>query len=119
MITVLGEQEFTINAYESDPDGLLIGEVELQELPEPATMPASYSSLAVKLSQIIEHLEPHISFPNRDLNSADWVCNRLLELLPIDANEKYEMLKNFDTEARLKALDDLSFTIAEDDGQAD
>lgn len=115
-ITVLGEQEFTIETYESDPDGLLIGTVHPQALPEPVSIPATYSTLAVKLSQIIEHLEPHISFPDRDLNSAEWVCNRLLELLPIDATEKYEMLKSFDTESRLKALDDLSFTIAEDDG---
>jgi len=53
-----------------------------------------------------------MEFPDRDLDDAEWVCNRLLELLPIDAADKYEMLNTFDTTLRLKALDDLSFSIA-------
>ena len=38
--------------------------------------------------------------------------NKAIELLPIDAADKYEMLNTFDTTLRLKALDDLSFSIA-------
>ena len=114
-ITVVGELEFTIESFRSEKDGLLMGEVEFQERPAHSTMPSAYSVLSVKLSQILDHLEPHISFPDRDLDDAEWVCNRLLELLPIDASDKYEMLRSFDTNSRLQALDDLAFTIAEDD----
>lgn len=114
-ITVLGEQEFTVTSFDTESDGLLIGEVELQPRLETSPMPSAYSGLAVKLSQILDHLEPHISFPDRDLDDAEWVCNRLLELLPIDAEHKYEMLSSFDTQIRLKALDEMAFTIAEED----
>ncbi len=114
-ITVLGEQEFTIESFHVESDGLLIGEVVLQQRPAATPMPSAYSGLAVKLSQILDHLEPHISFPDRDLDDAEWVCNRLLELLPIDADHKYEMLSNFDTNSRLKALDEMAFTITEED----
>lgn len=114
-ITVLGEQEFTVASFNAESDGLLVGEVELQNRPETSPMPSAYSGLAVKLSQILDHLEPHISFPDRDLDDAEWVCNRLLELLPIEADHKYEMLSSFDTGSRLKALDEMAFTIAEED----
>jgi len=113
-ITAVGVQEFRLAGYEQEADKLLIGEVELQDRPDRFAMPMEFSSLAVKLSQILDHLEPHISFPDRDLDDAEWVCNRLLELLPIDAGEKFEMLNSFDTVSRLQALDDLSFSIAED-----
>lgn len=114
-ITVIGEQEFTVESFTVEKDGLLIGEVEFQDRPGHSAMPSAYSALSVKLSQILDHLEPHISFPDRDLDDAEWVCNRLLELLPIDAGEKYEMLRSFDTNSRLQALDELAFTIAEED----
>ena len=107
-----GEQEFRLIDMEMEPDKLQIGQIELQPLQTSFTMPSEYSSLSVKLSQIIEHLGPHMEFPDRDLDDAEWVCNRLLELLPIDAADKYEMLNTFDTTLRLKALDDLSFSIA-------
>lgn len=111
-ITVQGEQEFRLVDMEMEADKLQIGQIELQPLQTSFTMPSEYSSLSVKLSQIIEHLGPHMEFPDRDLDDAEWVCNRLLELLPIDAADKYEMLNTFDTTLRLKALDDLSFSIA-------
>ncbi len=112
-ITATGEQEFTLIDITVEKDNLLIGEVELLERPASFAVPPEYSSLAVKLSQILQHIEPHISYPDRDLDDAEWVCNRLLELLPIAADDKYQMLKNFDTHARLKALDALSFSVAE------
>ena len=111
-ITVQGEQEFRLIDMQMEPDKLQIGEIELQPQGASFELPSQYSSLSVKLSQILDHLGPHMEFPNRNLDDADWVCNRLLELLPIDAADKYEMLNSFDTLARLKALDDLSFSIA-------
>jgi len=113
-ITAVGVQEFRLVGYEQEADKLLMGEVELQDRPDKFAVPLEFSSLAVKLSQILDHLEPHITFPDRDLDDAEWVCNRLLELLPIDAGEKFEMLNSFDIVSRLQALDDLSFSIAEE-----
>ena len=112
-ITAKGEQEYKLIDITVEKDSLLIGEIELQERPVKIAMPPQYSSLAVKLSQILQHIEPHMSYPDRDLDDAEWVCNRLLELLPIAPAEKYQMLRDFDIHARLEALDALSFSVAE------
>ena len=80
-ITAVGVQEFRLASYELETDKLLMGEVELQDRPDKFAVPQEFSSLAVKLSQILDHLEPHITFPDRDLDDAEWVWQQCLAIL--------------------------------------
>lgn len=111
-ITARGEQEFTLTDIEIGEQSLLCGTVQLIERESSADISYDFSELAEKLSLILDHVEPHISFETRSLDDAEWVCNRLLELLPIEAGIKYDMLKTPDLQQRLQALDALQFSVA-------
>lgn len=115
-ITAKGEQEFTLQDFHTEPDGLLMGEVTLVERPEPAAVSCELDDdvrvLSDKLGLILDHLEPHINFAERRLDDPEWVCNRLLELLPVDANTRYDLLRSIDCEQRLAALHELDFRVS-------
>ncbi len=106
-ITAQGEQEFNLSSYSVNSDNLLIGEVELYEQGEPTPMTPEYQDLAHKLSVILQFAEPNVMYKEKHLDNANWVCNRLLELLPLSASSKFEMLQLMDGKSRLNALSNL------------
>ena len=79
---------------------------------EASSDPEPFHELAEKLRIILDHLEPHIRFDEHHLDDRTWVCHRLLELLPLESALRYEMLKVFDTDARLHKLNALEFRVA-------
>ncbi len=103
-ITTQGEVEFELLTYAADKNQLLIGEVS--ELPAQASVPMSpeIEQLASKLELILTYVEPEISFAQKRLDDADWVCHRLLELLPLAPQAKYELLQLKSNHERLEAL---------------
>jgi len=103
-ITAKGIQEFTLHSFKPNHENLLIGEVTL--IPEGETMPMaeSYRDLSQKLAIILQYVEPNVNYPDKQLDNPDWICNRLLELLPLSAPSKYELLEMQNSEARLDAL---------------
>ncbi len=110
-ITAQGVEEFTLSDYSVEPNGLLIGQISLM-MPVPVTaLPQQYHSLASKLDAILHYVQSHISYPEKLNDEADWVCNRLLELLPLDTKSKYSILCLSDVHERLAALDDINFSI--------
>jgi len=106
-ITTEGQQEFNLLTYAANADDLLIGEVQLLEQSAPTEMNAEYKKLAQKLAILLQYVEPNISYDEKQLDNADWVCNRLLELLPLSGASKYELLQLSDNTARLNALSGL------------
>lgn len=111
-ITARGEVEFTLLTYAADENQLLIGEIK--ELPpRPATpMLPEYEDLSRKLDLILQYVEPEISFADKKLDDADWICHRLLELLPLAPEAKYELLQMQDNKERLDTLSSLRIEIA-------
>lgn len=103
-ITAEGQQEFNLLTYTANSDDLLVGEVQLLELNTPTPMNSAYTDLSRKLAIILQYVEPNILYPDKQLDSPDWVCNRLLELLPLSASSKFELLQLPDTKARMDAL---------------
>ncbi len=103
-ITAEGTQEFTLHTYAANEENLLIGEVELHNINEPIAMDSRYKDLSQKLAIILQYVEPNITYEQKQLDSPDWICNRMLELLPLSAPSKYELLQLSTNHARLEAL---------------
>jgi len=103
-ITAEGQQEFNLLTYAANSDDLLVGEVQLLETNKPIEMNPAYTDLSRKLAIILQYVEPNIMYPDKQLDNPDWVCNRLLELLPLSAASKFEFLQLPDTQTRLDAL---------------
>lgn len=103
-ITTEGQQEFSLLSYTANDDNLLIGEVQLHEQSSPTQMNAEYKRLAQKLAILLQYVEPNIRYANKQMDNADWVCNRLIELLPLSAESKFELLQLPDNTSRLNAL---------------
>jgi len=106
-ITTEGQQEFSLLSYEANSDNLLIGQVQLHEQFASTQMTPEYKSLAQKLAILLQYVEPNIRYVDKQMDNADWVCNRLIELLPLSAESKFELLQLPDNTSRLNALSGL------------
>ena len=112
-ITAKGMEEFKILTYASNDAGLLIGEVEIIPAQEPTPMEPDFELLAKKLDIILGYLESEARFEEKHLDDADWVIHRLLEVLPLANDAKFELLQLPDNRSRLEALNSLQIEIAE------
>lgn len=111
-ITAKGEQEFTLNSFTTKEDNLLIGDITPIPTQEPLEMSEEYRSLSQKLAIILQYVEPNIIYPEKELSNPDWVCHRMLELLPLSATSKFELLELNSNQERLSALLDLNIEFA-------
>jgi len=112
-ISAQGGEPFRVLSYAVDDSGLLIGEVEVLP-PSPATeMAPEFELLADKLDLILSYVEPEISYPTRRLDDADWVCHRLIELLPLAPPAKFELLQMESNRERLETLASLQIEISD------
>jgi Lon protease-like protein len=111
-ITAKGVQEFDLLSYSVQKDQLLVGEVSLREPDAPLVMNDKYRELSNKLGVILSYVEPNIVYDDKRLDEPDWVCHRLLELLPITSASKYELLQLPDNATRLDALSGLQIEFA-------
>jgi len=109
-IVVQGIEEFDLHRFDITDAGLLMGEVTFVQRPRSATE-VDYSELAHKLDLILRFVEPRIEYAEKRLDDAEWVTNRLLELLPLEAADKFELLELRSLEARLAALIELPFRV--------
>lgn len=112
-ISVRGEEEFEIHRHWIDDNQLVNGDVTPLPARAPTAMTPAFETLANKLELILRYVEPDISYAEQRLDDADWVCHRLLELLPLAAPAKYELLQLHDNHARLESLATLQIEIAE------
>lgn len=104
-ITFTGEQRFRILDRQIEPNQLMIAEVEL--LPnEPAiAVPQKHQELVTMLLRILDELgHPYLTMPKEYENSA-WVGARLVELLPLELEQKQRLLQLNDPLERLLRLE--------------
>lgn len=112
-ITAKGIEEFKILSYTSNESGLLIGEVEVIPAQPATPMEPEFKVLAKKLDLILGYLESEARYDTKQLDNADWVIHRLLEVLPLTNDAKYELLQLPTNRERLEALNSLQIEIAE------
>lgn len=103
-ITAIGEQRFRLISSQRLPSGLNVGEVEV--LPdEPAMpMPDEYKAMSQILADVLDELGKLYESLERRLDDAAWVTSRLVEILPIDLEQKQMCLEQNDAASRLKIV---------------
>jgi len=106
-VTAAGGQRFRLLSCRQQADGLNLGKVE-EILPEPdMALPAEYASLKKILENVLDDLGRLYESLERRFDDAVWVTYRLIEVLPIDLEQKQQLLESSDTMARLKLIDEL------------
>ena len=103
-ITCIGERRFRVQRVWREPDGLNVGAVEWLATTALVALPEVHARLAATLRRALDELAEHYQHVERHFDDADWVGNRLAELLPIDLADKQALLEFDDPLARLDAL---------------
>ncbi|MFP4610849.1 MAG: LON peptidase substrate-binding domain-containing protein [Thiohalophilus sp.] len=100
-ITLEGQQRFSILSRQVSQNQAVEARVEL--LPEIVgdTLPQSYQYLAQILQSILGQLDPPYSSMPLNLDDADWVASRLIELLPMDMALKQRLLSENNAQKKL------------------
>lgn len=108
-ITCEGRQLFRIIETRVSDNQLLVGEVDL--LPSEPSQPLDeeFQSLAGTLGTLLNELREYVSYPSARLDDAVWVSNRLIELLPLQAQDKILLLQMQSSSDRLRLLKQLRF----------
>lgn len=106
-VTAAGGQRFRLLSGRRQADGLNLGTVEVIA-PEPEmALPAEYESLKKILESVLDDLGRLYESLERRFDDAVWVTYRLIEIMPIDLEEKQRFLESSDTPERLKLIDEL------------
>ena len=88
-------------------DGLILGEVELLEPPDPTPLPPRHEPLLALLRRFIERFGA-MQLPNPlRLEDAAWVGCRLAELLPVTPERQQALLETGDPLLRLEQIEQL------------
>lgn len=107
-ITVAGQGLFQVQDIQVQEDGLRVGHVQQLSGWPPQLLAADEQFLAAQLQEIYQaYPELAVPYSADNLSHADWVCLRWLELLPISAGTKQELLQHDDCSAALTFLRDL------------
>jgi hypothetical protein len=99
-----GGQRFRVLEAETQPDGLLTGEVTLLDAEPPAPVGERHAPCVEVLRKLVEKLgEEYFPGPH-PYDDASWVSYRLAELLPLELVEKQRMLVQNDPVGRLDRI---------------
>lgn len=103
-ITVTGEQRFRIIESDVQENQLRIANVELLPNSGATPLPEQYRHMAGLLERVLDELgHPYITL-TRDYDNADWVGARLVEVLPLELEQKQRLLQEDDPLVRLERL---------------
>lgn len=92
-ITVAGEQLFEIDSIAAEKDGLRVGQVVLREEWCPSSLSDEDILLRQRLQEVFEAY-PELSqlYPEKRFDDEPWICQRWLEILPLEPQKKQELL---------------------------
>jgi Lon protease-like protein len=100
----LGERVFRLLSRRSQADGLLIGQVSWQAPRAAVPVAAQFAGLVTALREVLPRLPPTYAHIPRNFEDAEWVSYRLLELLPLTAQQRQHSLEAHDPVQRLEWL---------------
>ena len=123
-IRAVGQQRFRLLRTESQPDGLMLGDVELVDPDDDAPVLPEHRPCVDLLSRILDDLRAQLSErqasgdapePNDVLSrlpfaepyhmdSTAWVSNRLCEVLPVPLKAKQKLMELTDAPTRLQIV---------------
>ena len=104
-ITIEGARRFELLETATRANGLVVGEVQLQDVQSPAPMLDAWQPLLDVLRSLQTH--PHVQQMNLqlDYDNAWQVGYTLVQLLPLEESLKYELLGIDSVEALMQELD--------------
>ena len=100
----LGERVFRLEGREHQADGLAVGQVSWRPPHPPASVPSRHAHLVAALREVLPKLPPAYAHIPRNFDDAEWVGFRLLELLPLSAEQRQQSLEEHDPVQRLEWL---------------
>ena len=100
-ITCLGEQRFRVLRRWQQADGLNLAEVEYLAAEVACELPAELAHLADLLREVLPKLGRGYAHVDARYEDAGWVANRWAEVLPLEADQKLQLLELDDPLARL------------------
>lgn len=103
-VTARGEERFRVLSSQRQPDGLIVGEIEILPEENAVPLPEEYLPMASILSGVLDDLGRLYEDLDRRLDDAGWVTNRFVEILPIDLEKKQLCLEQSDPLARLRLV---------------
>jgi Lon protease-like protein len=123
-IRAVGQQRFRLLRKEAQADGLTIGEVELIDPDDDASVPQEHRPCVDLLSRILDDLRAQLAerqagddapeqndvlsqFPFAlpyHMDSSAWVSNRLCEVLPVPLKAKQKLMELTDAPTRLQIV---------------
>ncbi len=108
-ITVLGVQGIRLHRWSANDNNLLIGKVELLPLECPQQLKAQFQPLAMRLRELLLRMEKYVCYPEPKYEESGWVCNRLIEILPLSPMDKMILLQMQCNTDRLNVLKQYMF----------
>jgi Lon protease-like protein len=103
-VTATGSDRFRIRSSSRQPDGLLIGDVEILPAETMMPMPDDFRPLARILAGVLDDLGRLYEDLDKRYDDASWVGYRFAEILPIDAKHKQDFLEMTDPLLRLRSI---------------
>ncbi|MCL5050711.1 MAG: peptidase S16, partial [Firmicutes bacterium] len=98
-ITVAGEQLFEIQDIDTAKDGLRSGDVTLREHWPTSAISDEDILLRQRLQEVFDAY-PELSqlYPEKKFDDEPWICQRWLEILPLEPQKKQELLSSKHTQ---------------------
>jgi Lon protease-like protein len=118
-VTAVGEQRFHLISAERQPDGLIIGEIELLEPEDRYSLPEEYKPLAHILAGVLDDLGRLYESMDRQYDDAGWVGYRFAEILPITREQKQSCLEVDDAMQRLHLVREVLNSVRGPDSEID
>jgi len=106
-ITLKGTQRFKIQDIQINKSQLITADVELIENINEVTLDGDNKYLVSILENILEQLDPPFKTMKRELEDAEWLSARLLELLPAELDIKQSLLESNKVSERLAIIDSI------------
>ncbi len=104
-ITASGTDRFKLLSAERQPDGLNTGDIEILAAPAPMAVPPEYQALPHILETVLDDLGRLYEDLERRFDDAVWVAWRFVEILPIELEQKQEVLESDDIPACLQMIE--------------
>jgi Lon protease-like protein len=104
-VTIQGGERFRLSDTRVAKNGLVLGDVSLEAMPEPAALDEEWSPLRDILESLGQH--PHVRRMGIDIDFEDaWqVGYTLAQLLPLEESLKYSLLNADDVDEMMDQLD--------------
>lgn len=102
-IKAVGERRVRINSHEVRRDGLNVANVDVLDIPEPVGVPLRHRSLADMLAEHLSEVAVYTKDAIRP-DDANWLADRLCEILPLGLTDRQALLELDDPLVRLDLL---------------